>query len=109
MKEVWRSFEGKLDGVTQHGHIVYEIEGMYEIHEMDVYSGGAHKFRIAKDYCKDYKDLEYLAIVEQNVFHGHHDRQDMQVMYDGKWWSGKKICEIIEENNGDRDWLKKVR
>ena len=38
MKEIYRSFEGKLDVDNQEGYIVYQGNGFFEIHNISVWS-----------------------------------------------------------------------
>ena len=46
MKEIYRSFDGKLDVDNQSGYIVYEGNGFYEIESFSVWRSGSKRVRL---------------------------------------------------------------
>ena len=51
MKEVYRSFEGRLGVGQQEGYIIYDIEGYWQIEELSVWkSGNRSRYRIGTDH-----------------------------------------------------------
>lgn len=92
MKEIYRSFEGKLNVENQNGYIVYELKEMYEIHELSVWGNGANKFRVQKnDFdLNRINELLYIGELYESVDCG---RIDGQIYYKDKWRSPQKIMD----------------
>ena len=98
MKEIYQSFEGKLDYDQQFGYIVSQGNGFYEVESFSVWKSGSHKVRL-KDPV-DWTDFDAIAIasvgVERGVVEG-------QAFYNGKWYSTETINKI-QDRWGDYDW-----
>lgn len=60
MKEIYRSFEGKLDVENQEGYIVYEGNGFYEVRNISVWSDKTDgSFRVNKPL--NWENVEEIA------------------------------------------------
>jgi hypothetical protein len=106
MKEVYRSFDGKLDINNQYGYIVYDLEKYYEIQFLSVDSPNAGKIRIKKEYMPDdFSDEEKIAELQTSIEDGCTDAG--QCFYRGKWYSFDKISKIQAQNQ-DYNWKKFV-
>lgn len=101
MKEVYRSFEGKLGVENQCGYIVYEGENMYQIEFVNVFATHSHKFRVQKKYfdINKAKDMMYFGELEADVEYG---RIDGQVLYKNQWFSPQKMMEKYRDYNWKR-------
>lgn len=110
MKEIYRSFEGKLNAENQEGYIIYELDNMYQIEFLSVWSGKDRYFRISKDFLKqeDFFDFVKLIEFENDIINGRYEYDDMQVNYNNKWYTGNAISKI-QASTGDHNWRRHVR
>lgn len=60
MKEIYRSFEGKIGTDCRWGYIVYDAGNVYEVREIDVYNNG-YTFLATKDADAENYDSLYDA------------------------------------------------
>ncbi len=109
MKEIYRSFEGKLDLDIQHGYIIYDCDKYYQIEFLSIESYSRDKVRIAKDILseKDFDAEEKISQINIDILHGCYNRDDMQVWYKDKWYSGTRI-NSIQNTQKDYYWQKYV-
>ena len=89
MKEVYRSFEGKLDLDQSEGIVVCELDDWYEIQWLNVDKSITDTyFRIPKTASEpDWSEYDFsdaLLAVEQGSIDG-------QMFAKGKWYSPKQI------------------
>lgn len=105
MKEVYRSFEGKLDVNNQEGYVIYDFENMYQVEFLSVERGKDRHFRISKDVLQpdDFSDFVKLAEFEIDIVNGCYAYDDMQFKYNGKWYTGNDIVKI-QASTGDVNW-----
>lgn len=104
MKEIYRSFEGKLDVDNQDGYIVYEGKGFFEIHSISVWSDKKDwKCRIKKEM--NWKDWD--AVCEECYF-VENGSADGQAFYNGKWYGSELIRKIMNDHQ-DYCWQKYVK
>lgn len=109
-KEIYRSFEGKLDCDNQEGYILYSAnDGNTIVYEglsvwKDVNTDLAMfpaRLLPPEDYDNDDKICEILEDCRCGSL------PDGHIYYRGKWWSGKQITAIQQRNN-DLYWQKYV-
>ncbi len=108
MKEVYRSFEGKLDAGNQSGYIIYELDKYYEIHFLSVWIDESDDMvRINKDLLpgEDFGKLDKIASIKMDIEFGRGDFG--QCWYKQKWYSYETICKI-QSRNKDNWWKKYV-
>ena len=91
MKELYRSFEGKLDAENRFGYIVYENEDFYEIHSLSVYTHGTQKVRVSKSVSFDMADLAEIGRMYSEVEAG---KTEGQAWFGGRWYSMETIHKI---------------
>lgn len=106
MKEIYRSFEGKLD-VGEDGYFVNELEDFYEIHTLSTRTGIPDELcRVRKSAMPDPDWADWYTIgkicveVRNGVLDG-------QAFYDGKWYSTETIHKI-QAKNKDYFWQRYV-
>jgi len=108
-KEVYRSFEGKLNVDVQKGYIITELDGFYEIEFLTVWSDiGDSRIRIRKEFLSenDFANLEKITELMIDVEDGRADCG--QCFYKGKWYGYDTICKI-QETNKSYDWKNFVK
>ena len=104
MKEIYRSFEGKLDVDNQEGYIIYEGNGFFEIHSISVWSDKKDwKCRIKKEM--NWKDWD---AVSEECYFVENGSADGQAFYDGKWYGSDLIRKIMNDHQ-DYCWQKYVK
>lgn len=98
MKEVYRSFEGKLDVDNQSGYIISELKDFYQVDFLSVWQGRDSKVRIKKELLPecDFSDIDKITKLTDDIEYG---RQDAgQCYYNGKWYGYDTICDIQNKN-----------
>ena len=106
MKEVYRSFEGRLGVCQQEGYIIYDIEGYWQIEELSVWkSGNRSRYRIGKEHLRpcDFGDHNKITELEVDAELG--VRDNTQYYYKDKWWTTQTIRKI-QQVNQDPYWQK---
>ncbi len=98
MKEIYRSFDGKLDVDNQSGYIVYEGNGFYEIESFSVWRSGSKRVRLKAPV--DWTDLAAIGEATLGVEHG---VVEGQAFYKGKWY-GTETINRIQNKYGDYSW-----
>lgn len=108
MKEIYRSFEGKLNVENQSGYIIYEIENFYQIEFISVRTSGSDKVRIKKELLQkeDFENLEKITEIEMDIENGRADYG--QCWYKEKWYSYDTINKI-QCKNQDNYWKRYVK
>lgn len=105
MKEIYRSFEGKLDVDNQSGYIIYELKDFFQIMWLSV-SSKTQRIRIGKkllttdDFKNENKLAEMSLAVEDGNING-------QFHYHDKWYDYQTICKI-QKRYQDYNWKKYV-
>ena len=101
MKEVYRSFEGKLNVDQREGYVVYDCGDVYEIHhikvDMDVRGS---KYRIYKEDLPDLTDNVKIAEIELEICDG---IRRGAIFYRWKWYDQELISKI-QGANADMNW-----
>lgn len=104
MKEIYRSFEGKLNVENQEGYIVYEGNEFYEIHYISVWTDREDwKCRINRKM--NWEDIQ--AVLDE-VYDVENGAAEGQAFYKGKWYSSKLIRKIMNDHE-DFCWQKYVK
>lgn len=101
MKEIYRSFEGKLTAENQFGYIIFEGDGFWQIEHVSTWSDTPDTaYRIAKTALNesDFGNLEKIGEIELSIDDGCYESDKMQVRYKGSWYSCSKIRKIRESN-----------
>lgn len=95
-KEVYRSFEGKLNYNNQNGYIIVELQDFYEIEFLSVLQVGVDKIRIRKELLpeNDFSNFEKIINLSEDIENGCADYG--QCWYNGKWYGYDSICKIQE-------------
>lgn len=108
LKEIYRSFEGKLDMENQSGYVIYETERYYHIEFLDIDREKQREVRIWKEHLKpeDFGDLEKITEIWMDIENGRADYG--QCLYRGKWWTYDNIC-MIQKANQDMNWKRYAR
>ena len=110
MKEVYRSFEGKLDVDNQTGTIVYDGCEYWQFESLSVWQGAQKSlYRISKAVLKEseFEDDEKIGEIIVNISNGNYEDKNMQEFYNGKWYSSPTIRKI-QNDNQDYNWEKYV-
>lgn len=109
MKEVYRSFEGKLNLDNQSGYIIYELKDFYQIEFLSIekISDDSGSIRLRKHIFseEDFSNLEKITKLETYIESGCADYGQCQ--YKGKWYSVPVIRKIQFERH-DGNWKKYV-
>lgn len=109
MKELYRSFEGKLNVENQTGYIIYATSnGLLEIEELSVLPDAkTHRYRIPADLLPetDYANVEKIGALTADLWFGLYENG--QIFFNGKWFSGKTISRI-QQKNRDKFWQRYV-
>lgn len=108
MKEVYRSFEGKLDCENQSGYIIQKLNDFYEIEFLSVWMDvNDSKVRIRKEFLSesDFGNLEKIGELQMDIENGCGDFG--QCWYNGKWYGFDAICKIQEKNQSN-EWKRFV-
>lgn len=105
-KEVYRSFEGKLDAENQGGYVISELNDFYEVEFFNVW-GKTSRVRIKKAVIseKDFEDLDKIAELTMDIEHGRIDAG--QCYWHGKWY-GYDLIRNIQKKNQDYEWKRYV-
>lgn len=104
MKEVYRSFEGKLDCENRSGYIISEMKEFYEIEFLSVYRDSKDsKVRIRKEFLSEsnFGNLEKIGQLQMDIENGCGDFG--QCLYKGKWYGYDAICKIQQKNQSN-EW-----
>lgn len=104
MKEVYRSFEGKLGVSCPEGYIIYDLSEFYQVDFLTVYQGAPDSsVRLRKNvFTPDHFDNEeYILSLEMDIEHGRADHG--QYLYKGKWYSVSMI-RAIQKAHHDGNW-----
>lgn len=108
MKEVYRSFEGKLNYDNPVGHIVYDDKNFYKIESLSAWSSGNLIMRISKNVPFDFKDDNKIGILYMDIFDGKYTTNDYQVFVRGKWYGGETINKIVNSHR-DHNWTRYIK
>lgn len=104
MKEVFCSFEGKLNFDNQSGYVIYELEDFYQVEFLDVFGDvQQEKVRIKKHLLSDsdFGDLDKISGMCDDILYG---RANLgQYFYKGKWYDYDTICKY-QLINHDFNW-----
>lgn len=106
MKEVYRSFEGRIGVDQQEGYIIYDIEGYWQIEELSAWqSGNKPRYRIGKEHLRpcDFGNRSKITELEADAELG--VRDNMQYYYKDKWWTTQTIRKI-QSTQQDQHWQK---
>ncbi len=98
MKEIYRSFEGRLDCTNQAGYIVYRSDNWVEVESLSIHtdvSSTRYRFR-PDDFPDDPSDLLAIGELQDAVDCG---RITGQVLYRGKWRVPSKIIDQYKDYN----------
>lgn len=107
-KEVYRSFEGKLDVNNQTGYVIYELKDFYQIEFLSVWSDAKEdKVRIRKDLLKesDFLNLEKIGDLQMDIENGCRDYG--QCYFNEKWY-GYETIRKIQDKHDDNNWKRHV-
>ena len=108
MKEIYRSFEGKLNVNNQSGYIIEEGNDFYQISFLSVQNDQKDdKIRVSKEIKFDFTDVDKIAEIALDIENGCYDSEKCQVLYNGKWYSGKTINKI-QNANKDYRWIRYI-
>lgn len=108
MKEIYRSFEGKLDVNNQSGYIIEEGNDFYQVSFLSVQDDQKDdKIRVSKEIKFDFTDVDRIAEIATDIENGCYDSEKCQVLYNGKWYSGKTINKI-QNANKDYRWKRYI-
>ena len=101
MKEIYRSFEGKLDVDNQSGYIIYELKDFFQIDWLSV-SSKTQRVRIGKKLLtsEDFENENKLAELSLAVENGN---VNGQCYYHDKWYDYQTICKI-QKKRQSYDW-----
>lgn len=111
MKEIYRSFDGKLNVDQQDGYILYSTDdggALIEYEGLSVWQDvRTERARIPADHLppEQYGDTERIGELVADCWCG--NLAAGQIYFCGKWWSGDKIREIQRKNN-DLQWQRYV-
>ena len=108
-KELYRSFEGKLNASNRAGYIIYEYDADRLLLEdlsvdLEIYDS----YYVIPKYAlpeEEYGSLEKIGELEVAIDDGYYE--DGMVQYRGKWYSGKLIRSIQRDRN-DPNWRRYV-
>lgn len=110
MRELYRSFEGKLSVDQQDGYILYSINdgALVEYNSLSVWqdqrSERAH-IPAALLRPEDYGNSDKIGGLVVDCWFG--NLPDGQIYFRGKWWTGKAIRAIQAKHN-DNNWQRYV-
>ena len=108
MKEIYRSFEGKLNVNNQSGYIIEDGNDFYQISFLSIQDDQKDdKIRVSKEIKFDFTDVDKIAEIALDIENGCYDSEKCQVLYDGKWYSGKTINKI-QNANKDYRWKRYI-
>lgn len=107
MKEVYRSFDRKLDVDRQSGYTITDTGNFYEVVFISVWSSAPGRVRIRKDAITpdDFADGEKLARIQLDIESGASDAG--LAYWNGKWYSQDTI-RAIQAAHQDAQWKKYV-
>lgn len=109
MKEVYRSFEGKINLDNQFGYIIYDLGDFYQIEfvSIELADRNSSSVRIKKDilFPDDFKNLDRITELEMNIENGRANYGQYQ--YKGKWY-GCDMIRKIQNKNRDGNWKKYI-
>lgn len=93
-------FEKYFDVKKEHeysGYVVYDLGIFWEIHHFSIIDKMSRisKMFLSKNELENYSKI---AMIEDGIDRGGYDRVDMQLEYDGKWYTGHDICQIQTEH-----------
>ncbi len=97
-KEVYSSFEGKLNVDCQNGYIITEIKDFYEVEFLSVWQDiPDKKVRIRKKFLPecDFENYEKICDLTRYIEDGLGDYG--QCWYNGKWYGYDLVCKIREK------------
>lgn len=104
MKEIYRSFEGKLDADNQEGYIVYEGNGFFEVRNISVWADKTNgSFRVNKPL--NWENVEEIA---EACFRVENGTLDGQAFYKGKWYKTETINKI-QKKYEDGEWRRHIK
>ena len=109
MKELYKSFEGKLGVENQNGYIIYEADNsLLEIEELSIRQDiKKYRYRVPATLLPkaDFANIQKIGELQADIWNGCYENG--QIFFKGKWYSGKKIAEI-QQKNQDQNWQKYV-
>lgn len=101
MKEVYRSFEGKLNVDQREGYVVYDCGDVYEIHHLSVYSDVRDsRMRVFKEDLPDLTDTAKIAEIELEICDG---VRRGAIFYRCRWYN-QDLINKIQRMNDDMNW-----
>lgn len=92
MREVYRSFEGKIGVDCRSGYIITELKDFYEVEFLSAYNDVKDtRVRIRKELLpeSDFSNLEKIVELQIAIDSGFGDYG--QRFYDGKWHGDKAV------------------
>ena len=105
MKEIYRSFEGKLDAEKSEGYVVYDCGDKYELHFLSAYDDvNKSKIRIFKDDLPDVADIDRIGEIYLKINEG---AMRGDTFYKNKWYS-MELINKIQEDKKDYNWRKYI-
>lgn len=110
MKEIYRSFEGKLGVEQQEGYILYTVNNgdLIEYEGLSVWEDAkTERARIPVRYlpASDYDNLGKITELVGDCYYG--NLPGGQIHIKGKWWSYDTICKIQQKHN-DNAWMRYI-
>ena len=108
MKEIYRSFEGKLDAEKREGYVVYDYGQKYEIHFVSAYSSTSDvndtRVRIYKEDLPDITDLDKITELMLKINDG---SMRGEAFYKHEWYRQQYINKL-QEVHQDYNWRKYI-
>ena len=100
-KEVYRSFEGKLDVDCRDGYIILELKDFWEIRFLTV-DGSDDMVRIRKEFLSenDFSNRDKINDLYVSIYFNWGDFG--QCWFNGKWYGYDTICKIQRKNKDDK-------
>lgn len=110
MKEIYRSFEGKLNVDCQEGYILYTVNNgdLIEYEGLSVWADTkTERARIPARYLSeaDYGNLDKIMDLVGDCYYG--NLPGGQIHINGKWWSYDTICKIQQKHH-DNNWMRYI-
>lgn len=105
-KEVYRSFEGKLDVDCRDGYIILELKDFWEIRFLTV-DGSDDMVRIRKEFLSenDFSNEDKINDLYVSIYFNWGDFG--QCWFNGKWYGYDTICKIQRKNKDD-NWQRYI-
>lgn len=105
MKEIYRSFEGRLNVEQRWGYIVYDCGDVYEVDALYVdVNDGDWKVRIYKEDFPDLTDFQKICEIAGEIKDG---LKRGAVFYRNKWYN-QELINKIQDKTGNPFWKRYV-